>query len=802
MGHDTHRERLSIRPARETSGIVRTALRRAAVLAGSALIFLCALTAQETRTLRGTVSDSATGSPLAAANLRIAGTTRGTISNTAGEFALRLEPSDSLVVVTYLGYLPETLSVRGSTQRSLALLLRPSPITMSEVLVLGEDPALEIIRKAIAHKHAWMDKLHSYRFEAYTRQVLRRDTAIASITEAFTTGFAARGDTMREIVRQKRQTSNIPVSQNFAAVRKIVNFNDDEVDLFNIRVGDALSRFTFVGPTAPDALDDYDYRLLKTRRINGVEIYEIAIHPKSRFRPSFDGTITIADLTFAVMGVDVRPTALQGIPFLSDIELRYRQEFSLVDSIFWMPTTIHITGGFSIAFPGLSLPRIRLEQLSSISDYMINASLPDSILRLPRVSIDSASVAYDSSYWKRQDILPLTAEEQGAYKTLDSAETLEKQFEPKGPLATLSGRGTETLFGLADCHFNRVEGWYLGASKSVPLASSRLLLQAGAGYGFSTKHASYEAGLTVFPLNGRVLGIGGSIYERIDHRPDGQYYTPFMITLGSVIDRNDYRDYYYARGYRVALSSQPTRHMAGELAFRSEWQESRSTATSFSVFSRSDPYRLNPPIRNGRLRAVEFTWRQGHAAEPIDVVTRNGFDLAVEQSSREILRSDFEYTRVSADVEWSFLTYMPYLLFPPQVRIHAFAGAARGELPPQRLFAADTRLGFYGPFGALHGTRIDELAGDRLAVFSVEHNFRSVPFTLAGISFLANHNIELLAHASAAQAWTGTTPLMRGWYAESGIGLARILELLRADVTYRFGPAHGFVFTMALSTLL
>ncbi len=757
---------------------------------------------QGSRTLRGVVLDSASGQPLAAANIRIPETTRGTISNTAGEFALHLDPSDSSVVFTYLGYLPETLSVRIPAVQPVVIRLRPSPITMGEVLVLGEDPAVDIIRKAIANKHAWMDRLHSYRFEAYTRQILRRDTAIASITEAFTTGFAARGDTLHEIVRQKRQTSNIPVGQNFAAVRKIVNFNDDEVDLFSLRVGDATSHFTYVGPTAPDALDNYDVHLLKTRRINGVEVYEIALHPKSRFRPLFDGTITIASGTYAVMGVDVTPTALRGIPFLSDIELHYRQEFSLVDSMFWMPTTILINGGLSVSFPGIALPRIHIEQLSSITDYLINTPLPDSVMRLPRVSVDSAAVAYDSSYWKRQDMIPLTAEEQSAYKSLDSTETLQKQFEPKGPLATLSGRGTETLLDMLDCRLNRVEGWFLGASKSLPLLSSRLILQAGVGYGFSTRRPSYEATLTAFSSASRTFGVGGSLYEHIDHRPDGEYYTPLMITLSSAIDRNDYRDYYYARGYRVFLTVQPMRHVSGELAFRSEWQESRTAASSFSLFSRSNPYRPNPPIHDGRLRAVEFAWHFGHAPQPIDLVSRTGVDLSVERSSPGLTQSDFDYTRVTADLEWTLSTFMRYLLFPPQLRVHVFAGTSEGDLPPQRLFFADTRLGGYGPFGTLRGAAAGEIAGNRITVVTLEQNFRTVPFVLAGLPFLSDHNIELLVYASAAQAWHESTPVMNGWYAESGVGIGRILELFRTDLTYRFASPRGFFFTVAFSTLL
>ena len=181
------------------------------------------LVAQPMPVLRGTVSDAVTGEPLIAANIRILGTSKGTITNAQGKYTLSVESGQHTLVFSYLAYQPETLRVilTGDTIRNIAL--QPSPIQIPEVIVLAEDPAIEIIRKAIAYKRKWMDRLKSYRFDAFTRQVLRRDTAIASITEAYTTGFMRTGDTLREVVKQKRQTENIPVSDNLASVKQVTD---------------------------------------------------------------------------------------------------------------------------------------------------------------------------------------------------------------------------------------------------------------------------------------------------------------------------------------------------------------------------------------------------------------------------------------------------------------------------------------------------------------------------------------------------------------------------------------------------
>jgi hypothetical protein len=263
-------------------------LRLILLLAFCSSLFPSLSFAQKLFTLSGNVSDAESGEALAAVNIRIAGTPHGTISNSTGEYRLTVESGEHMVIYSSLSYQPETLRVTLMQDFHHDAKLVPSPIQMPGMVVLAEDPAIEIIRKAIANKHSWIDKLKSYRFDAFTRQVLHRDSSIAGITEAYTTGFMLVGDTLRELVRQKRQTQNIPMDENFAAVRGILNFNEDEISLFRIAVNGNASSFVFVGPTAPDALDNYDYKLMKTITISGVEVYQIRMMPRTRMKPLFE----------------------------------------------------------------------------------------------------------------------------------------------------------------------------------------------------------------------------------------------------------------------------------------------------------------------------------------------------------------------------------------------------------------------------------------------------------------------------------------------------------------------------------
>jgi len=759
------------------------------------------LLAQQHYVLRGSVRDAATQEPLAAANVRVLGTSKGTITNATGDYSLSLAEGEYTIVVSYLGYFPDTLTVLLDSASTRHVTLKLSPIQMPEVLILAEDPAIEIIRKAIANKRKWMEKLKTYKFEAFTRQVLRRDTAIASITESYTTGYMLAGDTLREIVKQKRQTENIPGTENFAAVHRIINFNEDEISLFNVITGGRSSAFTFIGPTAPNALDYYDYKLTGTSVVNGIEIYKIRMIPKSRLRPLFEGTITIADETFAVMGVDVNPNETLNIPFLKDIELRYRQQFALFDTIFWMPIDNRINGGLSISLLGISMPRIGIEATSSLYDYDLNISIPDTILHRERLTVDSSSLKYDSTYWIQNEVLPLTPEEQGSYQTLDSTQTLEKQFKPSGPLATLAGNGSISALEHIDARFNRVEGFYLGGKMESDSLLPFVHIEGRAGYGFSAQLFQYRLRGTLFSSKKRNLGIGAEIRRSVENFPDRGYYGPLSISLMALIDKNDYRDYYLSNAWSLFLRYTPSRTVDAEVTYLHDNQRSLKNETDYSIFAREKVYRPNPRIQEGNLRSIQFHLRLGEPPVPLDMVSRNAVEFEIEHAiAPYFLGGSLFFTRYNAVVDVSFVTFSRFLLFPPNLRIRGVGGYASGALPLQKLFYTDSRASGYAPYGVLKGASVKEFAGDRFIAVNVEHNFRNVPFLLLNIPFLYRNGIELIVHGAAAQTWMQSASTSNGWYSEAGIGVSRIFDLLRADLTYRFTDPKRFYFTLSVAS--
>lgn len=750
------------------------------------------------RTVRGSIRDAGTDEPLTAANVRIPGTSRGTITNAAGRFSLLMDDTQRRLIVSMVGYRADTVDVAPELINDIRLV--PSAIQMAEVVVSSEDPAIEIIRRAIANKQLWIDRLRSYEMRAFTRRTIYRDTAVAAINESFTTGYWQQGDTLREIVTQRRQTANVSPAFNFASVGQILNFAHDEIRFFGFR---------FVGPTALDALDYYDYTLLRTMSSHGQEIYEIRMTPRTRTVPLFQGTITIAGGTYALMGVDVTPNAAFRIPLVASSRLRYRQQFGLYESTFWMPADIRIEGEFTISVIGFSLPRIGFDQTSVISDYAINTAIPDSIFRKPRLVIDSSATTFDSTYWATNAVLPMSPLEQRAYGTLDSSQTLDVQFRPNGAAITLGGgQGgiLGTILSHADVYFNRAEGFHLGARVAIDSLADRLSGNAGLAFGVSDRTTKYTLGATAFTDRRRTFGVGAEVYRLADHHPDQGYFDPLFNSITALFGKKDYRDYFLVEGGRGFLAYRPSGTIRAGLSFVAESHRTVLLRTNFSILYPDEPYRPNPAVTEGNLRSLRLDARIGPEPVPLDLILENAFDLSVEHSSPSFTGGDFRFTRFQGILSLNIPTIGRGFLLKPGFRIRAGAGGSTGTLPPQRLFDIESASGRYAPLGVMRAMDIKEFSGTGYAALSVEHNFRTLPFLALGIPFLYENSIEFILHGGAARSWsrdvTPAPPTTDGWYYETGFGISRILDLFRVDCTWRLTGPTGFRFTLGTAPFL
>ena len=107
----------------------------------------------------GTVVDANTGEPLPAATVQVAGTTLGTTTNVDGVFRLYLRSLPAELSVRFIGYNSATLPIEPATSMPVEIRMEPTTYELDELVVVDEDPALNIMRRVIARKQEWIDSL-------------------------------------------------------------------------------------------------------------------------------------------------------------------------------------------------------------------------------------------------------------------------------------------------------------------------------------------------------------------------------------------------------------------------------------------------------------------------------------------------------------------------------------------------------------------------------------------------------------------------------------------------------------------
>ncbi|MES1220291.1 MAG: DUF5686 family protein, partial [Bacteroidota bacterium] len=124
--------------------------------------------------ITGTIRDI-DGKILPYASIFIKGTNKGTNANNEGKYSISLEPGQYILICQYVGYKREekVITVTAEAQE-VDFTLRIQEMVLGEVvLTMGNNPANEIIRKAIEQRSFYQDQLNKFQCQVYTKGQLR-----------------------------------------------------------------------------------------------------------------------------------------------------------------------------------------------------------------------------------------------------------------------------------------------------------------------------------------------------------------------------------------------------------------------------------------------------------------------------------------------------------------------------------------------------------------------------------------------------------------------------------------------------
>lgn len=711
----------------------------------------------------GVVSSAKSHESLPSANILVKDTYRGTVTNKNGTFSISIP--DSLMPVTlivrYIGYKNSRRTLTKSSKTKQDFILQPSVAEMEEIVVTDEDPAMRIMRQVIKHKQQWRKELQTYQAHAYTRQVLSNDTSIVSITESASDVFWDIDKGHREILKSKRQTANIEATDNIAAVSYSPNLYDDNIE---------IASFSLVGVTNPNALQYYNFKLLGQTSIDDQTVYKIAVGPDRKLQPLFKGTIYVLKKDYALLKVRLTTNDVVDFPNpVQSFDSYYNQQFSNFGKSLWLPVNMKISGDLKISMMGLEFPKMKFKQLSRISNYNVNVALPDSLYRDDKsFAIDSLTVRSDSLINNQITSVPLSEDEKDAYNTIDSTATLQKVFKPTGFLAPLvnSDNDDESDSGLLsfteeipgkitpDLAYNRVDQAHLGLTYNIDMAE-RFSFSLGGGYSTGYEKWSYLGGITAEWLQKDWLNaeLGWEYSAATATQGNTQIYTPLVLIIPNLMGSDGYMDYYRSEGWSAFSEFKfPEQELSLSVGFNNKRERSLSTTTAYDILGTRN-YQQNPAVDEGRLHSIDITagFKLNNGYN-FGVTGRKYAKVSFEHSS-DALGSDFSFDQYTTSFSWSFPTFYKRRLLPNTLDIHGKAGTYSGTLPRQKLGIVDVGLARGTPFGVMKTAHGRPFKGSRYYAIQLEHNFRTIPFEILGLTPLVERDIGIIAFAGVAQTW-------------------------------------------------
>ena len=388
----------------------------------------------------GHVSDAWSGEPLPVATVQIAGTYQGTIANHSGDYLLELTKLPATLRVTYVGYRSRDVVVPDSTVAVVDFALEPVPYKLPATIVTPEDLAVRIMREVMRRKQVWRPTIQSYKANAYLRIVVESKGEIALMGEVVSDIFWDQERGLREVIKSQRVTDNIAEDGDdySSALDGFVNLYDDNIPFLggrNRSTGESFGH-SIIGPTHPDALSHYRFKVTGQRYLDDRIVYDISVRPRNKLQTAFEGRVAVLDEEFALLEVELSPnrsTLVSALPVpIVDIpEFSYQQQFRDFGGV-WLPVDYRTSMQAKIDMVGLSFPLIQATFLTRLTNYEVNIDVPDSIYAGEELQVDTLAVEQDSLFNTYLDRIPLTAREVEAYETLDSTWTPEMAFKPTG----------------------------------------------------------------------------------------------------------------------------------------------------------------------------------------------------------------------------------------------------------------------------------------------------------------------------------------------------------------------------------
>jgi len=365
--------------------------------------------------LTGIVIDSESEEPLPFATIALKNEGKGTISNSNGEFGLKISPEnyDDTISVSYLGYYSREIPLRQSLGNNFKIAMRSEFISIPEIIIKNQIPQ-EIIYKAIAKIP------HNYGntpagMTAFYREGILRKSELQTYSEAIIRIYksAYSGTFLNDQIKvlKSRKIENIDVTDSLAVRLKAGLSTCLQLD--GIKNG---FDFMFL-----ENFEEYSYRLTDIVTYDEESAFEIEFGQREGYEiPMFRGSIFINTSDFALLKAqfEINPEYLHKMKasFISNqskdfttlpVLVQYSVSYRKVSDRYFLS---HVRG--DLEFISKRKRRLFNTRFDVFFEMAVTSMSLDDVTRFEREelapihSVFSRTITdYDPVFWENQDFL-------------------------------------------------------------------------------------------------------------------------------------------------------------------------------------------------------------------------------------------------------------------------------------------------------------------------------------------------------------------------------------------------------------
>lgn len=805
------------------------------------LAFLLAsagLSAQNT-TIRGRVTDAATGEPMPYTNVYVEGKFIGTMTDDNGNYELNVNKRADTLAASALGYTILKKNITTAAEQTINFELQVDAIALDvATVVAGENPADVLLRRIIKNKpHLNPSQFNTLQYEAYTKyQIDLADFAPENIDDSkllsrfphlkdYVDTSGGKGSStlpiflIENISNTYLQTNPAKITEHVQGVKMSGVQKQDFITTLlsdvnqNLNIYDNLMAVmgkNFVSPVADYALGVYKYTLhvYDTLYIDGQPHLEMSFKPKRKGENTFTGKMLVSLNSGAVRTIEMDLSEDVNIGFIQ--KLSFYNDFvpypsSVGDSVeYWMPSHEQLKIQFTYYIGGET--KIIGKKSKSYRQLKINEPIPDKAWSaFDATDIENDAYEHDEMYWDTMRHDQLGDTELGIYDMVDSLKKTRKFktiFFAASTLTSGYARVKKVIeFGPISNTFsiNKVEGFRLRfGARTTPVFSERIQLEAYMAYGFKDERVKYGGKMQFIISRKPWNKIAISAFTDVDLKSRNAEEMDYDNVFSVLQKKNAIQRLYNIESYKLVYDTELHKdvtayvtllHRRFKPAFDFSYEKNNVVRTDLISSEASVSIRWqykSKPLPGTFLREAQMARFFGQFRKKNEwPIVRFMYTAGIPK----LVQSDFKYHEVAMGIQGDV-----QLTAKMSFYYNAWIGKIIGTVPYLLLRNPEGNYSYVHNKYLYNNMSLLEFSADQYASLNFQYYFGGLLFDkIPGVKKLkwrevVTSNVFYGNMSKANEQYNKLNSFDVAYpipYVEAGVGIENIFKFLRIDYIYR-----------------